>query len=223
MAVKSRGRQPSSRSLQVRPAASCKAKVQAAFSTRWYTVVMTLMTLYALFGDDIRLTAVSMAYDNVFFSLTTVVMGFFLAEVTLLSYVRPGYFLGFYFWLDLLSTLSLIFDIGWIMDAIEGTNSTSTKTNSQMHSLSNVGRGARVGTRAGRIARIVQILRVIRVVKLYKHTNEAYKNEINNNQMVGHEVEHSKEQSQSGQKLAENHRVEHLSPVAKQVPRTRNS
>ena len=32
------------------------------------------------------------------------------------------------------------------------------------------GRGARVGTRAGRIVRIVRILRLVRVMKLYKHS-----------------------------------------------------
>jgi len=36
---------------------------------------------------------------------------------------KPGYFLGFFFWLDIISTLSLIFDIGWISNAIFDTNS----------------------------------------------------------------------------------------------------
>lgn len=35
------------------------------------------------------------------------------------------------------------------------------------------GRGARVGTKAGRIVRIVRILRLVRIMKLYKHSQAA--------------------------------------------------
>lgn len=42
-------------------------------------------------------------------------------ELILGSIAKEDYFLGFYFWLDLVSTVSLIFDIGWFWDAILGT------------------------------------------------------------------------------------------------------
>jgi hypothetical protein len=32
--------------------------------------------------------------------------------------LREDYWLGFYFWLDIISTLSLLTDIGWVMNAI---------------------------------------------------------------------------------------------------------
>lgn len=35
------------------------------------------------------------------------------------------------------------------------------------------GRGARAGTKAGRIVRIVRILRLVRIMKLYKHSQTA--------------------------------------------------
>jgi len=48
-------------------------------------------------------------------------MGFFSLEIVLASLVKEDYFFGFYFFLDLIATLSLITDIGWIWDEIIGT------------------------------------------------------------------------------------------------------
>lgn len=48
----------------------------------------------------------------------------FFLELIIASIVNEDYFLGFYFWLDLISTVSLIFDIGWFWDAILGTGSS---------------------------------------------------------------------------------------------------
>ena len=39
--------------------------------------------------------------------------------------------------------------------------------------MARAGRGARIGTRAGRIVRIVRMLRLVRIVKLYKHAHQA--------------------------------------------------
>lgn len=88
---------------------------------------MALMTIYALFGDDIRLLTVTKDNDEIFYAISTTVMSFFLLEIFLMSIVKPGYFGGFYFWLDIVSSISLIFDIGWIWDEATGTEEFSTK------------------------------------------------------------------------------------------------
>jgi hypothetical protein len=36
--------------------------------------------------------------------------------------------------------------------------------------LARAGRGARIGTKAGRIARVVRLARLVRIVKLYKNS-----------------------------------------------------
>lgn len=77
---------------------------------------MAIVTLYALFGDDIRLTFMTKDSDDAFYSLSTFALSFFLFEVLLSSFAIPKYFNSFYFWLDIISTLSLIFDIGWLWD-----------------------------------------------------------------------------------------------------------
>lgn len=102
-------------------------------------------------------------------------MVFFLLEIILASFAKEGYFLGFYFWLDLIATISLIFDIGWFWDAILGTSTTGNPKSAAK--AAKAGRGARVGTRASRIARIVRLIRLIRIVKLYKSANAALQKE----------------------------------------------
>jgi hypothetical protein len=82
---------------------------------------MSLITLYALFGDDIRLVCVGIKFDDIFFGISLATLFFFLVEIGLCSVSQKHYFLSFFFWLDIISTVSLIFDIGWIWDAITGT------------------------------------------------------------------------------------------------------
>jgi len=69
---------------------------------------------------------VAKAYDDIFYSLSTFALFFYLLEIILSSLVLSKYFGGFYFWLDLLSTISLIFDIGWLWDIIVGTEDFSS-------------------------------------------------------------------------------------------------
>lgn len=86
------------------------------------TIFTTTITLYALFGDDIRSLAFTKSADDVFWALTTVCMFFFAVEIVLCSIAREGYFLGFYFWLDTIATVSLLLDIGWFWNKVTGVN-----------------------------------------------------------------------------------------------------
>ena len=82
------------------------------------------------------------------------------------SFVKEGYFLGFYFWLDLVATASMIFDIGWLWDYINGYGAGTNPARAA--SRTKASRGARVGTKAGRVTRVIRLIRLIRIVKLYK-------------------------------------------------------
>jgi Ion transport protein len=143
------------------------------------TIFMTVWTIYALFGDDVRQLGFPKAADKTFYSLTICAMIFFAIEILLASIAKEDYFLSFYFWLDLISTVSLIFDIGWFWDAILGTGG-SVDNAKQAQSAAKAGRGARIGTRASRIARVVRLIRLIRIVKLYKNANTALERETAN-------------------------------------------
>jgi len=140
-----------------------------------FTYVMTTLTIYALFGDDCRLLLFTKPADSVFNVITIVAMAAFILEIVMSSIAkREEYLFSFYFWLDLISTLSLLFDISWLWDKLTGVDDIEA---SSMTQLMRAGRGARVGTKAGRIVRIVRILRLVRIMKLYKHSKAAMNNE----------------------------------------------
>ena len=84
------------------------------------TIVMTLITLYALFGDDLRVLITDSSGDSIFWVLNIICMVLFFLEIVLSSIAKPEYFNSFFFYLDLISTLSLILDIGWISNSLFG-------------------------------------------------------------------------------------------------------
>ncbi len=90
----------------------------------WITAIfMTLITIYSLFFDDIRALAVDKSADDVFYVITSICMACFLVEIFFACIAKEDYFLTFFFWLDLISTISMIGDIGWITNG--GGNSSS--------------------------------------------------------------------------------------------------
>jgi hypothetical protein len=140
-----------------------------------FTYVMTALTIYALFGDDLRLLFFTKSADWLFNLLTSISMLAFVFEIVISAIAKTEeYLFSFYFWLDVIATISLIFDISWVWDQITGVDDIEA---SQLGQLMRAGRGARVGTKAGRIVRIVRILRLVRIMKLYKHSKAALKNE----------------------------------------------
>lgn len=135
-----------------------KRKIQVILN-HWITIIlMNLVTIYSLFFDDIRIIALEKEDDGYVYGVACFVFFLFLTEIILQSIVEEGYFASFFFWLDLLSTISLLPDIGWIMETFQDT------TTSKAASLAKTSRAARVT----RIIRIVRVLRLIRIVKLYK-------------------------------------------------------
>jgi class 3 adenylate cyclase len=150
----------------------CKKLILKIIEHWGFTAFMTSLTVYALFGDDIRLIATSKDADDIFYGLSVVCLFFFSLEIILASLVKPGYWLSFYFWLDFVATISLIPDIGWIWDPIMGDSGGGNNA-VQATKIARAGRASRAGTRAGRIVRVLRVIRLIRIAKLYKLSQEA--------------------------------------------------
>ena len=129
---------------------------------------MALLTVYALFGDDLRLLLTTIESDQGFYAASAICLGFFLLELLLASISKPGYWLSFYFYLDFIACASMISDIGWIWDLIVGEQSGKSGNVAKSSQIARAARASRAGTRAGRIIRVVRVARLIRVVKLYK-------------------------------------------------------
>jgi|TARA_B110000285_G_C14964336_1_gene533256 hypothetical protein len=80
---------------------------------------MTLITLFALFAEDIVLMTTSVNFDPYFFSGLVVSFILFLLELLLQSCVVDDFKYSFFFWLDFVATFSLVIDIPWLTDMIK--------------------------------------------------------------------------------------------------------
>lgn len=73
-----------------------------------------------LFGEDIRLLSFSLDADPVFTYLNIVAIIIFSIEIVLRSVAKKDYLNSFFFWLDMISTISIISDIDPIWAAMVG-------------------------------------------------------------------------------------------------------
>lgn len=83
-------------------------------------VLMTLVTIYALLGDDLKLLTTTIEADIYFTWCTSIALVLFMLELILASIGKEGYLNSFFYWLDLVSTLSLVTDIPPIWNKIIG-------------------------------------------------------------------------------------------------------
>lgn len=95
---------------------------------------------------------------------------FFAIEVILscIGYEDPKYLGSFFFYLDVVSTASLLADIEPIIDAITGPGDEDDAGSGNVGTIARASRGAKLGSKAGRLTRVIRIIRLIRIVKLYK-------------------------------------------------------
>jgi hypothetical protein len=108
---------------------------------------MTVITIYALYGDDLRLAFFRKPSDDIFFGLSALALFLFTVEFVVYNMGKPEYPFSFYFYLDLLAAISLIPDIGWLWDLLVGEGGGGLDgTGDEVRT----GRAARAATRAGR-------------------------------------------------------------------------
>lgn len=79
---------------------------------------MTLVTVFALIGDDIRVISTSKSADNYFFAAMTLSFLLFTIEIIAQTVVIDDFKYSFFFFLDIIATLSLINDIPWFLNQL---------------------------------------------------------------------------------------------------------
>ena len=104
-----------------------KLLVLSYLDSKFVTILMTLVTVFALIGvsqssninsfqDDIRVIATEKSSDIYFFSALTISFVLFIIEVLTASIVVDDFKYSFFFYLDIVATLSLINDIPWMLN-----------------------------------------------------------------------------------------------------------
>ena len=87
----------------------------------------------------------------------------FSIECITLSIVQEGYFPYFFFWMDLVGTVSIILDIGWIVNLFIPSGAVSASG-----SVLRATRAAKLGARYGRLLRLLRLLKFVRFLPCFK-------------------------------------------------------
>lgn len=140
-----------------------------------WIMFMMCITFYVLFISDIT-AFFENANSLVFDTIQLACFSLFLLELSLQCLFVDNYIFSFYFWLDFISTISMLTEINIIFDLImnmatatdEETTTTSGTSNASSIKAASRFTRALSTMRITRIVRVIRIIRIIRVVKLYK-------------------------------------------------------
>lgn len=117
------------------------------------SLFFTVVTIWALIGDDIRLICTYKEDDDIFVGFTIFCLVCFCIELAIASVAKRDFFLGFYFWLDLIATSSLLLDIPSVVETLTGVEETdSTAVDSSSTDSNNVQDSGKL-TKASRTSR----------------------------------------------------------------------
>lgn len=138
---------------------------ETVVDSNWWTAWCTILTLFALFGDDVRVAEATKGEDKLFDVVTITALVTFALEVVIASIGKEEYFMSFFFVLDCVATTSLILDITSVAEDLFRMDDSADQQN-----VARASKTTLAGTKAGRVVRII---RLIRIVKLYKAAVEA--------------------------------------------------
>ena len=115
--------------------------------------------------------------DNYFSAALVISFMLFTTEILINTIVAEDFKYSFFFWLDIIATLSLIADINWILDelALLVGATPSYQSNDVVTGQMNVQSNAT--NRISKVVKSVRLIRLIRIIKLYKYIVQSNKEE----------------------------------------------
>lgn len=146
---------------------SIPQRLVALVDGKFMSILMALLTIFVLWGDDFRLSAFTKDADVFFYAIFTVSIFLFLGEFFVNTIAKKAYKWSFFFWLDFIAGASIAPDIPWIVDFFGDI--TSSESSTEGSSVASSVESARTA----RIVRLVRLLRLIRIVKLYSMMRKA--------------------------------------------------
>ena len=132
----------------------------------YFQIFITLLTVVTLFLYDFKTIFLNKDQDFMVGIANLIFFSIFMIEIGM-NIATEGYFCSFYFYLDIISTTTLLLDVDFITDIVFNQGGVS---NFQLSSLAAKSKASRAAARA---VRVVKIFRLARVAKLYKSTQRA--------------------------------------------------
>ena len=144
-----------------------RQEVRKFIEGKYITVLMTLTTVLALFGDQIRLWITNKNADPYFFAALTIALILFSLELLIMSCVKNDFKYGLFFWLDFIATASLLQDIAWIWDWLFNAFNGDTANVDVQPGQIMLAAGSESQTL--QIMKSFRLIRLIRIIKLYNY------------------------------------------------------
>jgi hypothetical protein len=88
--------------------------------------------------------------NDALFSILVVIFAIFLCELAILSWTQRGYRFSFFFWMDFIGTISILFDVEWIFGQTLARSNVSVLRTTRI---------ARIGARYQRLIRLLKLFR----------------------------------------------------------------
>lgn len=133
--------------------------MERIINNKMFAVMISFLVVYKLIYPDIKMMWISKSFDWFSYSMSAFCMVVFATEMIMQCIVVEGYFLQFFFWVDFVSTITIIADIGWIWSRFETDADDSDATEFT---------GLTKASKAAKIIKIIRIIRVIRILRLFK-------------------------------------------------------
>lgn len=113
--------------------------------------------------------------DPYFYSGLIVSFVLFSTEIFINSLVQPEFKYSFFFYLDIIATLSLIPDIIWISDVIGGIVNSQPSYLSVNAIPGEVSVESATSSRVQKVVKALRLIRLVRIIKLYKYISQSNK------------------------------------------------
>ncbi|KAI7843293.1 hypothetical protein COHA_003125 [Chlorella ohadii] len=126
-----------------------------------------LLTILILYAGSFRLAVAPKSTDPLFLAFSIFVMVFFSLEAGLTCLANPRYAKTFYFWVDVIATLSILIDIPAIMDPIINGANDGNGDQQQRTGMENAAQITAASTRAARLAQVTKWMRLWNIIRLW--------------------------------------------------------
>ncbi len=102
----------------IKPKKNMKNSIAQILESNIELLIMAIFTCFALFGSDLKVICLRPEDDDIFNGIYLFVLILFLLEFFGNWFVRPTYVSTFFFWLDLMSIISMFLEIDWILNPL---------------------------------------------------------------------------------------------------------
>jgi hypothetical protein len=156
------------RKSRVDPQMRLKKRLLDIVDGKTVTIIMSVVVIFSLIGDDIRLWLTPKEADPYFFSGITLSFLLFGTEILVRTVVDDDFKYSFFFWLDIIATLSLILDVPWLVDPISKYVFDAPPANVDVHiGVPTPDSGSQETIR--KVVTSLRLIRLIRILKIYKY------------------------------------------------------